>query len=308
MASFPEPEAGTDADAAEDGPRGGYQVHTALFEGPLDLLLYLVSKQKLDLTEMSLSRVAEEYWSYLKMLEQLDLDVESSYLVVFACLLEIKSRLLLPPDPEPQDFEDFDLGDTAEHDLVERLKEYKRYKEASRALQEREKEAMQVFPRPFDEESVAIEPTTLDVSLPDLLEALRGVLETHQKKTRQQQGLRVERVNVSVPQRMRDLLAQLEPGRTVEFFHLFAEEVTRADVIVTFLAILELARLRRIRIWQEARSGPIHVERSSDDVSDLLLPEEATVAAKPARRTRRKPISDGNLRLPFAEFEEDDQP
>ncbi|MBM3460937.1 MAG: segregation/condensation protein A [Armatimonadetes bacterium] len=274
----------------EEGPRSGYQVKTHLFEGPLDLLLYLVSKQKLDITEMSLAKVAEEYWAYLKMLQTLDLDVESSYLVVFACLLELKSRLLLPPEPEPPDEMDFDLGDTAEFDLVERLKEYKKYKEASLVLQEREREAMQVFPRPIDEEE-AIEPPTLDVSLPDLLEALRGVLESYQKRSKKKEGLTMERVAVSVPQRMREIVSFLRPDKTFQFTELFEGEATRDQIIVTFLAILELTRLARIRIWQEVTSGPIFVERAEDVSSRELLLEELMLleegGASPGKKRRR---------------------
>jgi len=255
---------------APEGPRSGYQIKSDLFEGPLDLLLYLVSKQRLDITHVSLAKVAEEYWAYLKLLQALDLDVESAYLVVFACLLELKSRLLLPPEPEAVDLEDFDVGDTAEHDLVERLKEYKRYKEASLVLQEREREALMVFPRPVDEDAPSVEPA-LDVSLPDLLDALRGMLENYQKREKKK-PIRLERVGISVPQRMQEILTFLEPGRSIGFYELFEGEITRPHIIVTFLAILELARLRRIRMWQEERQGPIFVERdASSSTDDLLL-------------------------------------
>ncbi len=270
-----------------------WQVRTEVFEGPLDLLLYLVTKDKLDITEVSLAKVADDYFAYLKMLEQLDLDVESSYLVVFACLLELKSRLLLPPEPEEAapDVEDLDLGDTAEVDLVDRLKEYKRFKEAGQALSEREREAMLVFPRPValtEMDGFSPEPA-FDVSLPDLLEALRGLLETHQKQAKSRTRLRVERVSMSVPQRMADIVAQLEMGRQTEFFALFAGEITRSSIIITFLAILELARQRRIRLFQESKRAPIVVELVSTEPIDAAAVEQASEPG--GRRGRKKSVS-----------------
>ncbi len=242
-----------------------YLVKLDVFEGPLDLLLFLVTKQQLDITAIALARVANEYGEYLKTLQlqaagsergPLDLDAESSYLVVFACLLEIKSRLLLPPEPEPE-LMDLDLErDTEEHDLVERLKEYKRFKEASIVLGERERTSLRMFPRPAPpEEEHAPEPVGLDVSLPDLLAALRSMLAGHQRRKQQAMRLRLQRVAVSVPQRMKDILDWLALRASVrsqvEFFELFGDEVSRPAIIVTFLAILDLARLRRIRVWQE---------------------------------------------------------
>lgn len=255
-----------------------YKVKLDVFEGPLDLLLYLVTKEQLDITAISLAKVADEYFAYLKMLPLmaegaeggLDLNVESEYLVVFACLLELKSRVLLPPEPEETDFDDLDLErDTEEHDLLERLKEYKRFKEASVALQNRERESLQMFarPAPAEGETDAFTPA-FDVALPDLLNALRTLLENRERRKAANKKLRLQRVAVSVPQRMNEILRWLSSagnvGHQVEFFELFDDEVTRPQIIVTFLAILELARLRRIRVWQEraddGRRGPLRVE------------------------------------------------
>ena len=275
-----------------------YQVKIDLFEGPLDLLLYLVTREKLDISEISLARVAEDYQAYLKVLQALDLDVESSYLVVLACLLEIKSRILLPPEPEEffPDYIELDLeGETAEQDLVDRLKEYKKFKAASRMLSEREREAMMVFPRPTPEEAATGEVSSLpelDVALPDLLDALRRLLEQQKVRERTRKKMRVERVDVSVPQRMEEILEDLALRPAMEFHDLFEREVTRAEIIVTFLAILELARLRRIRMRQEERHGPIFVElrRPGDpDPPPLPLPvDESTRAARPRRRRKAR--------------------
>lgn len=286
-----------------------YQVKIDLFEGPLDLLLYLVTREQMDVTAVSLAKVAEEYQAYLSMLEMLDLDIESSYLVAFACLLEIKSRILLPPEPEdfPPDLMDLDLeGDTAEQDLVERLKEYKKFKQAGRMLSEREREAMLVFPRPTPEEAETGESAPLpelDVSLPDLLDALRGLLEQQKARERNRRRLRVERVDVSVPQRMQEILEDLATRPSVTFYDLFEREVTRSEIIVTFLAILELARLRRIRMRQEGRHGPILVEaRQPGDEEPLPLPvDEEALAARPRRRRRRSAPADRGADKPMEE-------
>ena len=283
-----------------------WQVKLDIFEGPLDLLLYLVTKEQLDITAISLARVADEYFAYLKTLQMaaleaqaagFDLDVESEYLVVFACLLELKSRLLLPPEPDAEMPDGFDLErDTEEHDLLERLKEYKRYKEASNQLQDRERQSLQMFPRPAmeDEPLEVDENVGLDVSLPDLLEALRKLLESNQRRKRSNRGLRLQRVAVSVPQRMKEILASLadrgEAGLRTQFMELFEDEVSRPEIIVTFLAVLELARLRRIRVSQEpteeGRRGPIVVELldGSQLAAGVEVPSERPVARQPSAR------------------------
>ena len=279
-----------------------WQVKLDVFEGPLDLLLYLVTKDQLDITEISLAKVADEYFAHLKALQEaavearaagFDLDVESGYLVVFACLLEMKSRLLLPPEPDADLPDGFDLErDTEEHDLVERLKEYKRFKEASNQLQDRERQSLQMFARPVtEEEEVEVDVNAgLEVSLPDLLDALRRMLETNQRRKKSSRGLRLQRVAVSVPQRMKEMLASLADicadGRPIEFVALFEGDVSRPHVIVTFLAMLELARLRRIRIAQEpgvdGRRGPIIVELvdGSPLVGSLEVPAERSPSGK----------------------------
>lgn len=279
-----------------------WQVKLDVFEGPLDLLLYLVTKDQLDITEISLAKVADEYFAHLKALQEaavearaagFDLDVESGYLVVFACLLEMKSRLLLPPEPDADLPDGFDLErDTEEHDLVERLKEYKRFKEASNQLQDRERQSLQMFARPVSEEEEAEVDVNagLEVSLPDLLDALRRMLETNQRRKKSSRGLRLQRVAVSVPQRMKEMLASLADicadGRPIEFVALFEGDVSRPHVIVTFLAMLELARLRRIRIAQEpgvdGRRGPIIVELvdGSPLVGSLEVPAERSPSGK----------------------------
>ncbi|NDD27052.1 MAG: hypothetical protein EB084_02150 [Proteobacteria bacterium] len=279
-----------------------WQVKLDVFEGPLDLLLYLVTKDQLDITEISLAKVADEYFAHLKALQEaavearaagFDLDVESGYLVVFACLLEMKSRLLLPPEPDADLPDGFDLErDTEEHDLVERLKEYKRFKEASNQLQDRERQSLQMFARPVtEEEEVEVDVNAgLEVSLPDLLDALRRMLETNQRRKKSSRGLRLQRVAVSVPQRMKEMLASLAEicadGRPIEFVALFEGDVSRPHVIVTFLAMLELARLRRIRIAQEpgvdGRRGPIIVELidGSPLVGSLEVPAERSPSGK----------------------------
>lgn len=283
-----------------------WQVKLDIFEGPLDLLLYLVTKEQLDITAISLAQVADEYFAYLKAMQGvaaearaagMDLDVESEYLVVFACLLELKSRMLLPPEPDAEMPDGFDLErDTEEHDLVERLKEYKRFKEASNHLQDRERQSLQMFSRPpLDDEPTEVDENAgLDVSLPDLLEALRKLLENNQRRKRTNRGLRLQRVAVSVPQRMKEILSSLvercEVGQRIDFTELFEDEVSRPHIIVTFLALLELARLRRIRVSQEPTEegcrGPIVVELvdGSPLAGGLEVPSERPPARAPATK------------------------
>src|SRR5690242_17717918 len=126
-----------------------WQVHLEQFEGPLDLLLSLVEREKLEITELSLAKVCEQYKAYLQMLQDLDLDLESSYLVVLAQLVELKSKALLPEEPDLPIYDDVWMDEQPPDDpLVKKLREYKRIKEAAQALGEREKQALSSFPRP----------------------------------------------------------------------------------------------------------------------------------------------------------------
>lgn len=239
----------------------GYKVQLPWFEGPLDLLLSLVEESELDITEISLSQVTGQYREYLELLGQLDVEIESSYLVVFAQLLELKSRLLLPePEPDEHMF-GFEI-EPDEDDLVARLKEYQKLKKSAGWLGEREGQSLARYPHP----SGLSEPETpiLHLTLRSLhIAALRCL--KPRKPFREQ--IDYKKIELSVPERVEQIWDTLQsaqratPRERTKFSQLLkADRQDRPLVVVTFLALLEMARRDRIEIFQDSHVGEIEFE------------------------------------------------
>ena len=239
----------------------GYKVDLPFFEGPLDLLLSLVEESELDITEISLSAVTGQYREYLELLGELDVEIESSYLVVFAQLLELKSRLLLP-EPEPDDHHLFGFEVEAdEDDLVARLKEYQRLKKKAEWLAEREGQSLARYPHP----SGLSGPDTplLHLSLRSLH---RAALRCLKPKKPFKEQIDFKRVELSVPERVEQIWGALqsarETGRPRTTFSelLRSEKRSKPLVVVTFLALLGMARRDRVDLFQHEHTGEIECE------------------------------------------------
>ena len=246
-------------------PTSNWQVHLEQFEGPLDLLLHLVRDSRLDITEIALAAVAQQYFSYLENMHRLDVEIESSYLVVFAQLLELKSRLLLPEEPGHDeqlelDFEEESDAAPRESDpLVDRLAAYALVKEAAGWLAAREASSFARYPRPTGM-AYADEPE-LEVSAEALAAAMRR-LEASPRAPRD--PVAVEKVTLSVPERLRELWNLFIRQPLARFRDLLGARPTRNMVVVTFLALLELARRRKVSLRQETTVGDIEVTRRED--------------------------------------------
>lgn len=254
-----------------------YRVQLDLFEGPLDLLLHLIKKNELDVTNIPVATITEQYLAYLDLMRELNLDVASEYLVMAATLTLIKSRLLLP-SPETEDDEETD----PRADLVRQLLEYQRYREAAASLAERPLLRRDVFTREASAEGVAPDPDAaplVRVTLWELMQAFRTVL----ARARPDPVHQVEAEAISLRDRITDLLRTLGVTRQLTFDSLFGEAPTRSFVIVTFLAVLELAKLGAIAAVQEEILGPIVIVLAVEDVRnvtiDLLDDYEGTAAA-----------------------------
>jgi segregation and condensation protein A len=238
------------------------------FEGPLDLLLHLIRLDEVDIANIPIARIAEQYLEYLDLMRELHLDVAAEYLVMAATLAWIKSRMLLPPDGSV----DEDEGPDPRADLVARLLEYQRYKEAAEALESRDWLGRDVFEAcPPEPEAVAPADEEIDVSLVQLLDALRRVL---QRAAAAGVVHEVEVETLTVRQGMIAVMDVLAAVDSVEFFDLVercgGERLTRTRVVTTFLAMLELARLSALRIFQGvgedgAPQGPIRLRRAGDE-------------------------------------------
>lgn len=243
-----------------------YRVHIEQFEGPLDLLLHLVREAKLDITEISLAQVAQQYFAYIQAMPQLDVELESSYLVVFAQLLELKSRLLLPFT----DVSDADCGDAwedgagaaadyAENSLLKKLADYAAIKEAALWLSRREDASLCCYPRPLPMMCTAR--PVLDVSLDALVRTMRRLTRSSRSP---HPAVTVAKIVLSVPERIEQIWKLLGAKPEYGFAELLGDEPTRDLVIVTFLSLLELAKERKITVSQAGTVGEIRIRKVSE--------------------------------------------
>lgn len=256
--------------------KSGYQVQIPAFEGPLDLLLHLVDDSKLDVSAISLASVAKQYQGYLTTLEQLDVEIESSYIVVFSQLLELKSKLLLPPEPSELDlFQDEfqpdgldDYVEDAPNDLVDQLQSYRLVKEAADWLYLQEGRSLAQYTRPATQE-MSSEALELDVSLDALAAAWVRMDRKYVAPTR---AVELKRVVLSVPDRVKQLWDLLRREPRAFFHQMIQGDWNKAFVIVTFLAVLELVRRSRVRAEQSHVDADIEIS-PFQEAKNLAAPE-----------------------------------
>ncbi len=228
-----------------------------VFEGPLDLLLHLIKRNELDPQEVTASIVTEQYLEYLELLDSLNLDVAGEYLVMAATLLLIKSFSLLPHQG-PVDEEE---AEELKRDLIARLLEYQRYREAAFKLAERPLLGRDVFVNPGEKLAATPEEVPIyDVSIFDLVEALRGVLARLVEETPRELNLRDIPVAKCIPL----ILDRLDSVERIEFVALFDDAHDRPLVVAFFLGLLELIRRAQVRVWQEVAFGPIWLARRTE--------------------------------------------
>jgi segregation and condensation protein A len=240
-----------------------YHVRLERFEGPLDLLLHLIRKHEIDIYDIPIALITQQYLEYLSVMKSLNLGLAGEFLVMAATLVQIKSRLLLPADERGDDDE---AGPDPREELVRQLLEYKRFKEAAGRLEDRERLWRDVFSRDRApaEKTPASELNLDDVTLFDLVDALNGIL----ANLPQQRIVEIFPENLTVKDRMNVILELLEGRESVTFETVFADMHTRPGVIVTFLALLEVVRLKLVRVFQGEAFGPIVLMRAFSPVAD----------------------------------------
>jgi segregation and condensation protein A len=231
-----------------------YPVRLRNFEGPLDLLLHLIKTNEVNIYDIPIALVTQQYLEYLEVMEELNLDVVGEFLVMAATLIHIKSRMLLPrPDPAQDD-----PGEDPREALVRRLLEHQRFKAAAELLHERETLRSAQWGRPDGRVADVVgEPPEpeIEVDLFSLMAAFRQVLE----RARQRPVVVLPAEQMPIETRIEQLLARLSETEACGFEELFADVQTRAGIIVTFLALLEMIRLKLVRVFQQANFGPIRV-------------------------------------------------
>jgi segregation and condensation protein A len=269
---------GVPPDERTDG-LDGYAVKLSVFEGPLDLLLHLIRHNEVDITDIPIARIAEQYLETIELMDELNLDVAAEYLVMAATLALIKSRMLLPDESHEDDD-----GIDPRVDLVQRLLEYQRFKEAAETLSKRRLLGRDVFsvigPPP---EKTPEDEREIEVGLFELVAAFRDVLDQAKSLTIQHE---IESENVTVRDRMLVVMDLLEVNESLDFMRIFeADEgegvASRPVLVATFLAVLELARLSALRIYQSLSErgtpeGLIRIRRATLATDDPAWREHIT--------------------------------
>lgn len=254
-----------------------YKLET--FEGPLDLLLHLIDKHEIDIQDIPISHITDQYMDYIHSMQELELDITSEFLVMAATLLAIKSKILLPKPPVFADDEIYD--DYMEEEmydpraeLVQRLMEYRKFKGIARHLHERESERSLIFSKEPEDLTpyVQVEPSNPVQGLhtSDLIAAFQKALS---RSSRQPAVAKIHRDEISVKDRIRDVAGALQAkgyGGKMLFSKLFHEQMIRQEVVVTFLAILELMKMKKIVCYQERLFEDIVMEWRGEKQIDGL--------------------------------------
>jgi len=249
-------------------PPHALQVFLEAFEGPLDLLLYLIRRQNIDILDIPIAEITKQYVQYIEVMTEMELDLAGEYLVMAAMLAEIKSRLLLPrPQAEAEEEDD------PRAELVRRLQEYERYKKAAQDISDLPRLERDIYVASADAPERKVVTRLPDVSLDELLLAFHDVL----KRAQMYSNLHLQREPLSVRQRMSDILSVINSSAFSVFADLFDPEEGRHGVTVTFLAILELLKEATIEVVQGEEYSAIHIRAASsvrlvvDDIDDTLL-------------------------------------
>ncbi|MET0406000.1 MAG: segregation/condensation protein A [Cystobacter sp.] len=273
----PSPEEILDADVPRT-PGDVFRIALPNFEGPLDLLLHLIKEHRLDIFDIPLSLITEKYLEYLERMRQIDLDIAGEFLVMAATLAHLKSRMLLPRQDVAEqavdavaELQQEDAGDPRE-ELVRRLLEYQKYKDAAEQLARQDILDRDVFPRrvpveavPIPEEEVGLQ----EFSVLKLIEALDRVMERLAPKLQHE----VVREQVSLSDAMRGIAQKLAGQESCTFDSLFEEQRTRQAVVITFLAILEMVKRRLLKVSQEEPLAAILLKPNGDALAKLLPTE-----------------------------------
>ncbi len=241
-----------------------YKVKLNFFEGPLDLLLFLIKKERIEIIDIPISKITKQYLSYLEILQLLDLEIAGEFLVMAATLMHIKSKMLLPKEETLLEEEEEDPRD----ELVRKLLEYKRYKEAAGSLRDMMDTSKMMFLRRGEGEKAAIfsdkDGDYFEASLFDLITAFRKVLGKISKK----QFHQVVRDKFTVADKMHVIYHILAQHEKIKFTELFKDSENKDEVIATFLAVLELIKIREIVIVQQGAFADIDVIRSPKQVPE----------------------------------------
>lgn len=253
---------------------GDYKVKLDVFEGPLDLLLYLIKRDEVEIFDISIERITKQYLEYLDAFKLLNIELAGEFIVMAANLLYIKSRTLLPVDQQMAE-EDAEEDDPR-WELIRQLIEYKKFKEAANQLREREALQESLYARVPAAPELAAEPENLlvdEVSIFDLIRAFQNVLKRRTPKEENLAEIFAE--NFTVSDKIEHLLKLTGSGVSLRFEEMFPDQASRTEIVVTFLAMLELIRMKQLRVKQDQHFGEIWIERNEDTTPLFTAPAAA---------------------------------
>ena len=245
-------------------PPYALEVFLEAFEGPLDLLLYLIKRQNLDILDIPIAEITRQYVEYIELMTEIQLELAGEYLLMAAMLAEIKSRMLLPRPVESGDEEDDPRAE-----LVRRLQEYERYKKGAEEIGQMPRMERDIFPVEAELVDKKIVHVLPDLDLKELLVSLKEVLARAEHFAHHH----IHREALSVRQRMGELLLTIKRDEFVEFYRLFDPREGRIGVVVTFLALLELLKERLVELVQTESFGQIHVKSASAETRPKIEPD-----------------------------------
>ncbi|MBS4536234.1 segregation/condensation protein A [Clostridium sp. D2Q-14] len=230
-----------------------YNITLESFEGPFDLLYHLIEKEEVDIYDISIAKITEQYIDYLSLMEELDLEITSEFLIMAATLLEIKSKMLLPNTKIEGEQIEMEEADPRE-ELIQRLIEYKKYKIAAEKFKKREEVHSKVFYKPREEIEIYNESDTINLEgleLKDLIKAFDNIIKKNINKKSSKEFHKIKREEITIDEAMNLIRNKLNLNKHVFFDELFENRVTRSNIISIFIGILELIKLKEIIIYQD---------------------------------------------------------
>ncbi|MGE0885769.1 MAG: ScpA family protein [Blastocatellales bacterium] len=242
----------------EDERRDSYRVRLEVFEGPMDLLLYLIKKDEIEIKDIPIARITEQYLEYLSLMRELDIAIAGDFLVMASTLIYIKSKMLLPPAPKIEGEEDLNEDPRAE--LVERLLEYQKFKSAAQMLHSRGEIEAAVYTRgalETDKSNPEVSATVFD-----LLRVFREIL----KRAESEAEMEIHREEVTMAEKLAQIHARLDSGEEINVREIFEQSRTKRELILTFLAFLELVKEFKIHLVQRELFGEIFARKRTEPI------------------------------------------
>jgi len=272
----------------EDARRDNYRVKLEMFEGPMDLLLYLIKKDEIDIKDIPVAHITNQYLEYLNLMRELDIAVAGDFLVMASTLIYIKSKMLLPPTPKIDGEEDLNEDPRAE--LIDRLLEYQKFKEAAQMLHSRGEIEAAVYTRgalETDKSNPEVSATVFD-----LLRVFREAL----KRAESQAEMEIHRDEVTMTEKLAQIHLLLDTGEEINVRHLFEHSRSKRELILTFLAFLELVKGMQITLTQRELFGDIFAKKRSVAITYGLDGElEDDARASLQEELQEKPLTDAEI-------------